>query len=117
MKEIASGLGIIIGIIVLVALGKNWNKIFPASTSISNSSTLGNAMTCTLRSATGNLITISGNSNDPQFVNMCQNSYPNQPYYIYGYPYYFITRRRHGGNHGNGDNGGNGNGNGNGGEM
>lgn len=109
MKEILSGIGIVVGIIILIAIGKNWNRIFTPSKLPANNLVSGNnEMTCTLRGASGNIITIAGSSTDPQFVNMCRNSFPNQQYYVYGYPYYFINTRRHRWHHnGNGDDNGN----------
>lgn len=89
MKEILSVIGIIIGAIIIIAVFKNWNRIFPPSETKPELPSE-DEVKCELKDAnTGNIITITGNANDQNFQRMCQNK-TNQPIYLYNYPYYFI---------------------------
>lgn len=113
MKETFTVIMYAAGLFVLYLVIKNWNKIFPQSGSASDSTN--NALeslarsisskktTCELRDANGNVVTISGSSDDPQFQKMCSIQ-PEAPVYVYGYPYTFSRRRgHHGGHHGGED--------------
>lgn len=71
---------------------------------ISNTDTLvdNTEVKCEVMDSYGRTITITGDSSDPQFQQMCQ-SQPRQPLYIYGYPYTFVRFHDGGGHHGGGD--------------
>ena len=110
MKETFTALMYIAGLFVLYLVIMNWKKIFPDSDSgsaVSNNtleslarSISNKKTTCELVDANGNMITITGSSDDPQFQKMCTIQ-PESPVYVYAYPYTF-RRRHHGGHHGGG---------------
>lgn len=97
--------------LVFVYKPNNDNNNATLISSLDNNNDNNNEVKCQLTDAYGRTITISGNSNDPQFQQMCRNS-NNQPFYVYGYPYTFL--RFNGGHHGDhgGGHGGHGGGGG-----
>lgn len=95
MKEILSAFGIIIAIIIIVAVIKNWSRIFPPATPSTIVDTTDDELKCEVRNANGQVVTISGKGDE--FERICTQSKVNQPVYVYGYPYYFVRywRPRH----------------------
>lgn len=89
MKELFTGLLIFAGILGLIAIYKNWDRIFPPKEPLVDS----NEITCELRDPKGNVIKITGIEGDTQFERMCTQSTTNQPVYVY--PYYYVRQYRH----------------------
>lgn len=92
MKDILIALAIVVGAMFLLFGIKNWDKWFPRTNSDGSGRRITSDDTevkCELRDAYGKTITITGHSDDAQFQNMCKQQ-PNQPVYVYGYPYYFL---------------------------
>lgn len=87
MKELFTGLLIFAGILGLIAIYKNWDRIFTPKPSADS-----NEITCELRDPQGNVIKITGIEGDTQFERMCTKSTTNQPVYVY--PYYFVRYYR-----------------------
>lgn len=96
MSEIASGLWIIIGVIVLIVVGKNWNRIFAPATSTITTTT-SNESRCEYIDVNGNTVSITGSG--AEFERLCREKkqsdrmYLNNVYYTpyryyYGYNWY-----------------------------
>lgn len=116
MDDILKGIFIALGAFGLIWIFRNWNRIPKIGSSTTNINA--DEITCEFINDKGEKVTLKGNSNDPEFIKMCERHKTTQqpitlPYYsgywypyqfYYGYPYqyyyypsyyYFRGRRGH----------------------